>query len=683
MTKIVSIPGYNTGVGTFGASKFLPFLDLQFALDKTFVAHKGPAPTLTRASIGTYFGPNTIIVNGIALTQQSGLILNGRFIWQSPSPFVDEYDYQARYNGSRWVMRVRYRINSDDFDEYEVFAAIGNEWRPDDAGWSGNDITVTTGNTFGIVIAAINEPRFEYDPVTLECLGLSMESQSVNRIFPSTTLTTQTRAVAALIHTLSFYGTGTVVLSGAHSATVIGISSTTRKTYTFTPSSGNLTLTVIGSVTFAQLERLGIATSYIRTTSAIVARSSDIFGYQDISEFYNENAGTVVIELILRGVVGQSPYSFIFGNNQNGISAQQYGDISDLALTGSISNDETSSFTSTLGTLPYEVPRKIAMAFEDQGSAIICLNGTLGTQDDSITLPLDANNGHTPTNLDICISQFSIISSFRYYKKRLPNSKLQILTTADSNLEAQAYINAVRYAGAIVTTVQEEAIVSFIASEKSSGRWDKLRRFYLPIWGTATPNAICMKSRTSGTFVGNLTHAAGYVVSSRTGGYMDTSTTLGNLNVSVSSYHFAVLLKTRPLGGDNYQDTPYGVSNMYPAVEDGNENYFIPAPSIGAIFSENIIKDGIFTIGGNASSRYLKNRDSNSVDTIIDNTLFTQNFTNHNVFLLRANGSDRLQSSSAQTAAFSIGTALTDAEDTAYTANLKTLWETTTGLTLS
>ena len=105
-----------------------------------------------------------------------------------------------------------------------------------------------------IQTATTNTPRFDHNPLTLACRGLLIEEGRTNLVFPSATLSTQTRAVTAVAHTLSFYGSGTIVLSGTHSATVVGSGAyPARRTLTFTPTAGSLTLTVTGTVEFSQL----------------------------------------------------------------------------------------------------------------------------------------------------------------------------------------------------------------------------------------------------------------------------------------------------------------------------------------------------------------------------------------------------------------------------------------------
>lgn len=74
-----------------------------------------------------------------------------------------------------------------------------------------------------------------------------------NLLNSTATLATQTRAVAALSHTLYLKGTGSVTLSGAATGTLAGTGASDRVSLVFTPTAGNLTLTVSGSVTEGHL----------------------------------------------------------------------------------------------------------------------------------------------------------------------------------------------------------------------------------------------------------------------------------------------------------------------------------------------------------------------------------------------------------------------------------------------
>ena len=150
-----------------------------------------------------------------------------------------------------------------------------------------------------IKTASTNEARFDHDPATGESLGLLLEKAGTNLLLNSSTLSTQTVTVAAATHTLSFYGTGTVTLSGVSTdGPLVGTGSNERVDLTFTPTAGSLILTVSGSVTNAQLERGSFKTSYIPTTSSQVTRAADIaeIAGTNFSSFYNQSEGTIFLE---------------------------------------------------------------------------------------------------------------------------------------------------------------------------------------------------------------------------------------------------------------------------------------------------------------------------------------------------------------------------------------------------
>jgi hypothetical protein len=165
---------------------------------------------------------------------------------------------------------------------------------------SGNTATVI--NSSGVITAInANLPRFDYNPTTLVCNGLLIEESRSNLLLNSlingTNLSTQLVTTAAVANTLSFYGTGQIVLTGTSSATVVGTGAyPTRTTLTFTPTAGVLTLTVTGTVQYAQLEAGAFATSFIPTAASTVTRSADIatMTSTNFSSWYNATEGTFV-----------------------------------------------------------------------------------------------------------------------------------------------------------------------------------------------------------------------------------------------------------------------------------------------------------------------------------------------------------------------------------------------------
>jgi len=147
-------------------------LDLQFAADKTLTARKGPTPVFTRSSGDTggvtYFAPCRISYLSVD-TFQSSSMNNGRYSWVSVDGVIT-----ISYNGVSWELASDGNIIAT--------SAPTTAYRPDLANWSASGVNVSATSTFGIVRAVNNEPRFDYDPITLASRGLLIEEQRVNQI---------------------------------------------------------------------------------------------------------------------------------------------------------------------------------------------------------------------------------------------------------------------------------------------------------------------------------------------------------------------------------------------------------------------------------------------------------------------------------------------------------------------
>ena len=271
--------------------------------------------------------------------------------------------------------------------------------------------------------AGNNVARFDHDPVTLACKGLLIEESRTNLVFPSATLTTQTRTVTAVAHTLSFYGTGTVVLSGVAIATVTGTGAyPTRTTLTFTPTAGSLIMTVTGSVTQAQLEAGSFPTSYIPTTTASVIRSADVCSITGsaFSGFYNQTEGTALVKTI-GGDSASSRDLFRFSETIAPIDSIFIAGYSRFSLVeiGVITNNSQQFVYFGNLTRNFE---KLSLAYA-QNNAAYARNGTIEATDTSVTT--------SSSITQLFLGEGGIngcISSFSYYKKRLSNAKLRALT---------------------------------------------------------------------------------------------------------------------------------------------------------------------------------------------------------------------------------------------------------------
>jgi hypothetical protein len=267
---------------------------------------------------------------------------------------------------------------------------------------SGN--TATRINASG-VIETVNAdiPRFDYNPTTLACRGLLIETSRTNILLNSlvdgTSLATQSVTVLATAYTLSFYGTGEVVLSGTASATVTGTGVyPARTTYTFTPTAGSLTLTVTGTVQFAQLEAGIFATSFIPTAGSAVTRNPDIATMTgtNFSDWFNASEGAFAVWFDNIGVEASGFPGLIELSN----SANVFNNFMVLFFASSTGAIIASRFGGTSGgagqwdyqiqNITKDTPVKVTGAYK-LDSIAAALDGANLATDNTATMPVGLN----------------------------------------------------------------------------------------------------------------------------------------------------------------------------------------------------------------------------------------------------------------------------------------------------
>jgi hypothetical protein len=256
---------------------------------------------------------------------------------------------------------------------------------------------------------------------------------------------------------------------------------------------------------------------------------------------------------------------------------------------------------------------------------------------------------------------------------------------ANMDADAAAYIAAVETAlGSSISSTQAEAINAFIVAEKAASRWSAIKRFYLPIWGNESANAIDMVTLGSGSFVGAVTYAAGYVQGDGTSGYFNTGVTPDGIGLSKDSEFFGGLCFLPPTAASRF------ISAQTATVAIAIDHFATTIPassrsSTNANFALSLAnQNGLFvSIRDTAATHNLYRRTTSDFSASADKTGTASGGIAHNIVVMARNVGGSISSySNGRYGLYFMGHGLARSSAANFTSSLKTLWETCTGLTL-
>ena len=269
-----------------------------------------------------------------------------------------------------------------------------------------------------------NVPRIDYTGGG--CPHILAEPQRTNIVFPSDIAVTQTRTVTAVAYALSFYGTGSIVLSGTQSSTLTGTGDNDRVDLVFTPTAGSLVLTISGTVTNFQLEAGSYATSLIPTVSGQVTRNQDIFTRDGIGSLINSTEGVLFVEVAALSNDGVGKYySLSDGTSSNRIRIGY--SLTDNSIRALVISQGTNVFDYTHTISNIELFSKIALSYK-QDDFSFWIDGVKVHTDTSGNTPtalsrLAFDNGSGGDRL------FAKVKQLQVYDTSLSDTQLAALTS--------------------------------------------------------------------------------------------------------------------------------------------------------------------------------------------------------------------------------------------------------------
>lgn len=276
-------------------------------------------------------------------------------------------------------------------------------------------------------VAAANTPRIDHDRGTGARRGFLVENARTNIFLQSATPATQSVTVTAQIYSLSFWGTGSITLSGVHVATLNGSGADTRAVLIFTPTAGALTLTVSGDVQLAQLEPGNCATSYIETTTAATTRVADA-AVLPLGSWWNPDEGTMLVEW---RDINQQP------GNTRVIGTAGSRTIMDLTAAAGLGGNNATRVEMWNGSSAFSaIPMPTADVTKGIQNGVAAWSGagrTIATRNTLATSPALLFNTGSPTELYLgaqaggTLAINGCLRRITYYPRRLSDAQLLAL----------------------------------------------------------------------------------------------------------------------------------------------------------------------------------------------------------------------------------------------------------------
>ena len=287
--------------------------------------------------------------------------------------------------------------------------------------WSFTRATVGTAEDL-----AGNIVQFASGEIRRTDRGLLIEGARTNLFLNSATGGTQSVTVAAVAHTLSFRGTGTITLTGTSTAgPLVGSGAATRVTQTFTPTAGSLTLTISGSCTNVQLEEGAFVSSWIPTAGTSVVRNAEVLTVSSPGVVYPLS---LFVEMERSTDSGAGSVFFDVNDNTNNERATLQVSGGDLPTATLVDGGAVQSNLSIGSALAVGTVAKLAGRFATN-DAQAARAGVLGTADTVATLPT------TPTFIrfgDIAsggVPAWGYIRRAAIFNTTLTDAQLQAITS--------------------------------------------------------------------------------------------------------------------------------------------------------------------------------------------------------------------------------------------------------------
>jgi hypothetical protein len=413
-------------------------LDLQFALDKTLTARKGPTPVFTRASSATFVGSDGLVqsaaINIPRFDHTSAGVCRGLLIEESRT---NQITFSENFTDGSW-------------SAFATASAANITSTNPSGGTTTSRLTANSGTDTGRSrVKVLSIPSASY-AATASCFVKAGNSDFglVRMAFNKAGVGTIRACNANIV-----FSTGVITKSGTSNAdfTVtstafpdgwyrITISATSNASLTVedsvvlavglafngTGGSGTFAGTETVLAWGAQVEAGSFATSYIPTTTAPLTRSADVCSITGLafSNMWNASEGSTYVSVIRNTNTG-SPRAISISDGTTSNRMEIARGSTSEQVSYSVGGSFLYNFD--VGGVAVGVNSRIAQAMKLNDFAASANGSPVATHNSGAMIVVNRMNigGHAATATNYLNGT---ISSIRYYRKRLSNAKLQALT---------------------------------------------------------------------------------------------------------------------------------------------------------------------------------------------------------------------------------------------------------------
>lgn len=437
------------GAGGLNADQLA--LDLPFAVTKSLTAAKGPTPTFTRASSGTFVGSNGLIQsagNNVARFDHNPItgICRGLLIEESRTnqslysgALVANTGWAAvgttsQTNGNGPDGNAAYEITEVSGGTLHAFSNTGGAGVS--AGTSVTNGTVYTGSIFLKKVAG----SVDWVQVTLGSAGFGL-TQYANFNISNGTVGNFSGLASGTSPRIESYGNGwyrcSMSAAATSTTTTIGVITSfinntngTTRTPSYAGSTSNQVL-----ATMCQFEAGSFATSYIPTTTSSVVRSADVCSISGagFTGMWNALEGSLFTSAIFNAPVAYGTSQATVDINDTTVANRLRLFRTNTSGFGSLANTSNStqnvSIVATSASQPSTI-QKWSAGFKLDDFVFYANNSQIGSDNSGamIVSPTTLTIGDASAAFSPRLYLNGTISSIRYYRKRLDNSKLASLT---------------------------------------------------------------------------------------------------------------------------------------------------------------------------------------------------------------------------------------------------------------